>query len=418
MPRRRDPIYQRGDGRYWADLRYLGGRRIALKPPGETRATKDEVVAQVLLAEEIKELKQAQREHRDALLRGEEHGRRLEAGLGAFATHHLVKKAEKGRVTTAWVARNEAHLRVAVDFFRGERELRSISPRDVKRFIEHLAKRPNGRGGRLSGGTQRHHLNALSNLYRIAIEEGYAEANPVAALVDKPSSTPEEADWLMVPDAAALIEAARRYQPPAESNAAPWIHELIATFLLTGGRRSEVLGLEGSDVSFERGTVTFRPNQWRRLKTRTSHRTVPLWPQLAEILLAYGNRPHGAETGLWFPSRVGGLVQDFRKQLDSVAETAGWEVGEIRSKMFRHTYCSARLQTADRIIRTLPDGEETEQWVPVSPFSVAKELGHGGAGLVEKVYGHVAGHPHRAAVVEYRPENHREHVKKRLKLVA
>ena len=74
--------------------------------------------------------------------------------------------------------------------------------------------------------------------------------------------------------------------------------------------------------------------------------------------------------------------------------------------------------TADRIIRTMPDGSEVEHWVPVSPFSVAKELGHGGTGLVERVYGHVAGDPHRAAVVEYRPEQHREHVRKRLRLVA
>ncbi len=41
------------------------------------------------------------------------------------------------------------------------------------------------------------------------------------------------------------------------------------------------------DVSLERGVVTFRPNAWRRLKTATSHRSVPLWPQLREILKAY-----------------------------------------------------------------------------------------------------------------------------------
>jgi hypothetical protein len=43
---------------------------------------------------------------------------------------------------------------------------------------------------------------------------------------------------------------------------------------------------------------------------------------------------------------------------------AGWNKGEIRSKMFRHTYCSARLQTLDG-------------GAPVSPFTVSKELGHG-----------------------------------------
>lgn len=69
--------------------------------------------------------------------------------------------------------------------------------------------------------------------------------------------------------------------------AAQWIPHaaialpLLATFLLTGGRQSEVLGFELDDVSFERQTVIFRPNHWRRLKTQGSWRVVPLWPQLA-----------------------------------------------------------------------------------------------------------------------------------------
>ena len=63
--------------------------------------------------------------------------------------------------------------------------------------------------------------------------------------------------------------------------------ERVGTFLLTGGRHSEVLGLEVDDVSFKRKTVTFRPNAWRRLKTGTSHRVVPLFPQLEEILRDY-----------------------------------------------------------------------------------------------------------------------------------
>jgi hypothetical protein len=33
--------------------------------------------------------------------------------------------------------------------------------------------------------------------------------------------------------------------------------------------------------------VTFRPNRFHRLKTATSARVVPLWPQLRDILTAY-----------------------------------------------------------------------------------------------------------------------------------
>jgi integrase len=53
-------------------------------------------------------------------------------------------------------------------------------------------------------------------------------------------------------------------------------YPLLATFLLTGGRESEVTRLELDDVSLDRKTVTFRPNTWRRLKTPGCHRVVRL----------------------------------------------------------------------------------------------------------------------------------------------
>src|SRR5207245_2061749 len=193
-----------------------------------------------------------------------------------------------------------------------------------------------------------------------------------------------------------LLEAARLYRPTAHGGPRPlpFAHELLATFLLTGGRESEILGLEVADVSLDRGVVTFRPNSWRRLKTSTSHRSVPLWPQLRKILEQYlATRP---PSRLLFPSyRTGteAMVTDFHKLLDAVADRASRPAGEIRSKMFRHTYCAARLQTLD-------------QGAPVSVYTVAKELGHGGETMVRRVYGHLGQVRHRAEVVEYRVEQH------------
>jgi integrase len=43
----------------------------------------------------------------------------------------------------------------------------------------------------------------------------------------------------------------------------------------------------GGDGLVRRQTITFRVNEHRRLKTRTSQRVVPLWPQLATILRPY-----------------------------------------------------------------------------------------------------------------------------------
>jgi integrase len=115
------------------------------------------------------------------------------------------------------------------------------------------------------------------------------------------------------------------------------------------------------------------------------------------------------------------MLTHFRKVLDRVAIAAGfWEYmltprgepvkdaegepvlrGTVRSKMFRHTCCSSRLQTLD-------------QGAPVSEYTVGRELGHGGDSLVKRVYGRLGQVRHRAEVVEYRVEQHRAKLEDRL----
>jgi len=386
----RTPIYWRDRGgirRAYADLREyadVGGKREALIAKDEKLATSDPAIAQDLLAKRIKEL--------DGLRRGRAlHGLAGQATLEAFASLHLVAKTKGGDVTEKWLELAELHLERAVAHFGAARDLASITTADVRGWAEHL-KESDG----LSGGTIRHHLNTLSNLYKRAraermVPSGY---NPVGDLLEKPQARRMEAKWLEVLDAALLLEAARLYRPKEKIGPPPlrFAHELVATFLLTGGRESEILGLEVADVSFDRGVVTFRPNDWRRLKTSTSHRSVPLWPQLRAILERYlAERP---PSRLLFPSyRTGteAMVTDFHKLLDAVAARAGWGEGDIRSKMFRHTYCAARLQT-------------TDQGAPVSVYTVAKEMGHGGESMVRRVYGHLGEVRQRSEVVEYRVE--------------
>lgn len=262
-----------------------------------------------------------------------------------------------------------------------------------------------GRGRTLTDDSVRHHLNVLSNLFRRAESEQFVNSgfNPVRSLMEKPIAKRQEAHWLEVHDAALLLEVAKRLRP-SEQDETPFPHRLVATFLLTGGRSAEILGLEVEDISFDRELVTFRPNEWRRFKTGTSHRAVPLWPQLAEVLKDHVFAAAAPPGRLLFPSlRTGreAMLTDIRKMLDRVAKSAGWERGEIRTKMFRHTYCAARLQTIDN-------------GAPVSSYTVARELGHGGESMVRRVYGHLGNVRHRASVVEYRAEQHRERLGERL----
>jgi integrase len=398
-------IYWRDRGgtrRAYADLREfadVGGRREALAAPGEKVATSDPTIAQVLLARRLEQLTAA-RQGRVI------HRVRKPATLESFAKDHLIAKATEvdsrtgEPLTEAWLALAEQQLQRAVDHFGAERKLQEIDVQGVREWAAALGRRG------LRGGTIRHHLNTLSNLYRRAQAEGYVQPgfNPVALLSNKPRPHRAEAKWLEVPDAALILEGARTYNPRVVGGPRPFTfaYELLATFLLTGGRESEVLGLEVSDVSLDRELVTFRPNTWRRLKTSASHRAVPLWPQLREILERYlAERP---PSRLLFPSfRTGdeAMVTDFHKLLDAVAIRAGWTAGEIRSKMFRHTYCAARLQTLD-------------QGAPVSIYTVAREMGHGSMAMVERVYSHLGTIRHRAAAVEFRVEQHTAKLGERL----
>lgn len=408
MPRRRKSrIYTRNQGgvtRYYADFRDfadVGGGKEALIPPGERLATTDPDIAAALVAARLEELK-AKRQNKVFF------GLTKQTDLASYVAYHLIEKKRGGRVTTGWIAENQRFLDAAIAFFEkdGPRDLLSITVADVQAWMGHLARQPSNRIDPsdperkrrlpLSPGTVRHYLNALSNLYRRAAAEGYVPPNynPVASLLEKPTGRPAEARWLEVPDAALFLEAARCYRPKRPDIAIPprRLYALVATFLLTGGRETEVYGLELDDVSFDRRRITFRTNSWRRLKTRTSERTVPLWPQLEEILREYVFGADSPPGRLLFPAFVDGqeqLITDIRKPLDAIAAMIGWPPGSVRTKMFRHTYCSARLQTLDH-------------GAPVSLYTVAREMGHGGDALVRRVYGHLGEIRHRSEVVEYR----------------
>lgn len=405
-----------GDFRSYADV---GGGREALSEKPATWATTDNEIAHELFKRRLDELQDLRR------------GRvgvptQRRTTLGELVKHHLLMKATVGKTSDSHLEDLEARLDGASAFFGKERDPASISPEEVREWSKALAV---GRGGRPSGravasrkpGTVRHYLNALSGLFRRAqeglwVSPGY---NPVAALIEKPTGhVRAEARFFEVPDAALLLEAARIVDARERKDATDGFHPIVATFLLTGGRKSEVLGLDIEDVSFDRNLVTFRPNAHRRLKTQTSHRTVPLWPQLRDILQEWmygGDTPR--TSGLLFPSPDGRMVGSLRKRLDRIGTMCGFEAGDVRTRAFRHTYCSARLQTVQRILRPGGDPADERDWehVEVSKFQVQKEMGHGGARLVDRIYGHAPRLPYRADVVEYRVAQHEEALGNRLR---
>jgi integrase len=414
---------QGGETRYYGDFREfkdVGGKREALKPLGAKRATTDRKLAMELITARIAEL--------EGMRRRRQRGEPLrDAHLAEYSVYHLNQTKSSKSVTDQWLSAATGHLIAAVQFFCNsgkplpvnaktgkatfigitDRSLESIGVTDVQAYIRWLADRPNRRGREFSQSNQRKYLNSLSKLFRRAISENRVAMghHPVASLIEKPQEGAGrgESRWLEVHEAALLLAWAREFQHKRKDIGNENVYAIIATMLLTGGRPSEVFGLRVEDISFDRGRVTFTPHSGRRLKTKGSRRSVPLWPQLAAILQEHmysGDSP--IVDGLLFRSRkTGGMIKDIRKALDKIAVAAGWSAGDVRPYAFRHTFATARLQTLD-------NGH------PVAPHTVAKELGHGGSKLVQEVYGHLGEVRNRTAVVEYVVEKHLDKLIRRL----
>lgn len=399
------------NGRAYADLRAyadVGGSKEALAPRGSSWGTTDREIAEVLFEARVAELKAGRKDRA-----GVPHER--STTLGELARHHLLMKAKAGETSDSHMSDLETRLRAALEYFGAGRDPKTIEPEEVRAWSDALAS-----GGRRKPGTVRHYLNALSGLYRRA-QEGlfvHPQYNPVAALIEKPTiNVGGDAKFFEVAEAALLLEAAGVVGARDRPNSALGLQTIIATFLLTGGRFSEVVGLDVDDVSFDRDLIRFRPNAHRRLKTKTSVREVRLWPQLREALQGWmfgGDSPR--TNGLLFRSAGGAMIRDLRKSLDQMGRLCGIDDGEVRTRAFRHTYCSTRLQTVQRILRPgrEPDAEDAFDYVEVSRFQVQKEMGHGGAELVNRIYGHAQRQPYRSEVVEYRVERHRDELGERL----
>jgi len=381
--RRRDRLYYR-DGRGWyADFRDfadVGGKREAMITPHRQGPTQDRDEASVIASQRLAQLQD-----------------RRERGAGAedptlrdYARRHLeLKRVSRGRAEST-ITRDAYSIQRFLQYFGEGVTLTEITVERLSDYLAWRSAQPGRHGsGRTANQTILNELNALGNLFRRAVAEKKAQLNPVQLMVDRPSQKVGEAVWLECGEGARVISEALKLDGEAGSKRLiRCMGPIIATFLLTGARKTEGFGLEVPDIDFENGQVHIRPNVWRGLKRLRHKRTVPLWPQLSEILEPYIANL-GRETDLLFPSPThGGMLDDVRWQLDMILKRATI-AKPVSLHTFRHSFAAMRLQTMDH-------GQ------PVSPYTVMRELGHSSIGLIEKTYGHLLNVRHRAEVVEYR----------------
>jgi integrase len=390
--------------RYYGDFRDfqdVGGGYEALVPPGATRGTTDPDLAVRLLAarlEELENLREARQKGRVAS------PKLLEVAVAEYLQDRASEDMTKSEILT--LTNIEGRLRKAIDFFGARTLLSDITTARAKEWMAELVRMTSERTGKpLSDGTIRKYLDAFSGLWGWAAQYGTVktDSNPIRGLKDKPTSTTEEAVFLEVPEGALVLEAARLHlhERPEQASVPPY--ELVACFLLTGGRKSEVLELTPARFDFVNKRVTLRNSKRTRRSLRTKFRTVPLWPQLEGIIRPYIDRRELGPDDLLFPSRNDPErpITEPRKTLGTVMEDAGLPPDHPPTKAFRHSYCTARVQTVE-------PGPEDEL-VAVAPSTVAKELGQGGTSLVDHVYSHPAKYRHRSRAVEFRAEQWKDH---------
>jgi integrase len=364
--------------------------------------------------------------------------------LDDMAALHVARKglARSGRRAST-VRRDRANLAI-VSRILGNPFLGDITPQSCDEFVLTREREPGVRAGTtIATRTIINELNSLGNMFHRAVAMGFVASNPVRSMAERPAITSVEAEFLAIEGASRLLDTAaeldeharyakeagalrrrakdygdaRRRGPARELRSLARqvggptakrhlnvgkdctdLEVVIATFLYTGGRHMEVVGLLIQDVDFTGGRIWFRPNKHRLLKRERHRREVPLWPPLRALLSAYLRR-----TGLWdaapdtllFSGKRGKMMVNFGKPFGRCARAAGLHEGErkVTPHTLRHTYATQLLQT---LVRT-----ENGQLAMRSSFDVAKRLGHRSSALVDDTYGHLVPNPAYRETLSY-----------------
>ena len=260
----------------------------------------------------------------------------------------------------------ERTLSLAVDAI-GYVPVRELGNAELRKFHAKIAG--------TSQATQIKHLSHLSACLTAAVDDGYAEKNPVgpfrkALRLRAEKGTPPFTDG----ELARLLIALRHEEAVYVS--------MVRIAVEIGARIGELIALDWTDVNLTAGKVkirhTFSGGVLTTPKDRDA-RDVYLTPRAMRIFAAWVRRVGAHEFGLVFPApRSGGYINaDYlRKLILEAMGTAGIEKVDEQSGRPRKPLHSLRATFARRM---LEQGRHP-QWVEA-------QLGHADLALTMQVYG-------------------------------
>jgi integrase len=220
------------------------------------------------------------------------------------------------------------------------------------------------RGG---AGVARRTLTTTAAMFAWGLEHGLVTANPFTSV--RLSAAPVRERFLSREEAGRLLDALNDVEAENVVNSA--FCDAIRLLLLTGARKTEILGLTWSEVDMERRLLLLPPDR-TKAGGQNGERRIVLSPPALEILAK--RRPAEAKpTDFVFPAiRGDGHIIGVRRAFAKACGRAG--LAGVRIHDLRHSFASFAVA----------DG--------ASLFLVGKLLGHASARTAER-YAHLSGDP-------------------------
>ncbi|PSQ97549.1 MAG: hypothetical protein BRD55_01360 [Bacteroidetes bacterium SW_9_63_38] len=156
--------------------------------------------------------------------------------------------------------------------------VRDVAPEHVRAYV-HEPKEVAGEEESVSNATKRHRHSHLSTFFRWAIDQGWADENPVEE-VKKPRKEETKKAFLSPDDVEKVLAAVDAYRnlrldEPGPTPNDDWLKQMIIVAVSTGLRRGELLNLRWMDVDFETGRLYVRSREDFKAKNG-DERAVPL----------------------------------------------------------------------------------------------------------------------------------------------